>query len=109
MLPRWALIWRHSRSGRSPSCGNGSTGSSSAPTTRQTVGGRYISEATEARDRILREWDTYTYRLAYDHLTARALDTLAGIVAVGGHLLRPGGRLWGIARVAPGGGSRGRA
>ncbi|WP_017907549.1 16S rRNA (guanine(527)-N(7))-methyltransferase RsmG, partial [Xanthomonas sp. SHU 199] len=30
---------------------------------------------------------------AYDLLTARALDTLAGIVAVGGHLLRPGGRL----------------
>ncbi|MCF7749318.1 16S rRNA (guanine(527)-N(7))-methyltransferase RsmG [Bacillus subtilis subsp. subtilis] len=30
---------------------------------------------------------------AYDHLTARAMDTLAGIIAVGGHLLRPGGRL----------------
>ncbi|MEG2802756.1 16S rRNA (guanine(527)-N(7))-methyltransferase RsmG [Stenotrophomonas sp.] len=29
----------------------------------------------------------------YDHLTARAMDTLAGIIAVGGHLLRPGGRL----------------
>ena len=36
--------------------------------------GRYISEATEARDRILREWDTYTYRLAYDHLAAHADD-----------------------------------
>ena len=31
-------------------------------------GGRYISEATEAKDSILREWDTFTYRLAYDHL-----------------------------------------
>lgn len=37
-------------------------------------GGRFISEATEARDRILREWDTYTYRLAYDHLAAHADD-----------------------------------
>lgn len=32
------------------------------------TGGRYISEATEAKDRILREWDNFTYRLAYDHL-----------------------------------------
>lgn len=38
------------------------------------AGGRYISEATEARDRILREWDTYTYRLAYDHLQAHPDD-----------------------------------
>lgn len=30
---------------------------------------------------------------AYDCLTARALDTLAGIIAVGGHLLRPDGHL----------------
>lgn len=30
---------------------------------------------------------------AYDQLTARAMDTLAGILAVGGHLLAPGGRL----------------
>lgn len=37
-------------------------------------GGRYISEATEARDRILREWDTYTYRQAYDHLLAHPDD-----------------------------------
>lgn len=29
----------------------------------------------------------------YDLITARALDRLAGIVRVGGHLLRPGGRL----------------
>ena len=29
----------------------------------------------------------------YDQLTARAMDTLAGIVRVGGHLLRPGGVL----------------
>lgn len=29
----------------------------------------------------------------FDAITARALDTLAGIVAAGGHLLRPGGRL----------------
>jgi len=37
-------------------------------------GGRFISEATEARDRILREWDTYTYRQAYDHLLAHPDD-----------------------------------
>ena len=36
--------------------------------------GRFISEATEARDRILREWDTYNYRLAYDQLAAHADD-----------------------------------
>lgn len=30
---------------------------------------------------------------AYDQVTARAMDTLAGILAVGGHLLAPGGRL----------------
>ena len=37
-------------------------------------GGRFISEATEAKDQILREWDTYTYRLAYDHLVAHPDD-----------------------------------
>ncbi len=29
----------------------------------------------------------------YDQITARAMDTLAGILQVGGHLLSPGGRL----------------
>ncbi|MDL5364092.1 16S rRNA (guanine(527)-N(7))-methyltransferase RsmG [Xanthomonas sp. NCPPB 2654] len=38
---------------------------------------------------------------AYDVLTARALDTLAGIVAVGGHLLRPGGRLLAMKGMRP--------
>ena len=38
------------------------------------TGGRYISEATEAKDWILREWDTYTYRQAYDHLIAHPDD-----------------------------------
>jgi GTPase SAR1 family protein len=38
------------------------------------TGGRYISEATEAKDRILREWDTYAYRQAYDHLTLHPDD-----------------------------------
>lgn len=38
------------------------------------TGGRFISEATEAKDRVLREWDTYTYRLAYDHLAAHSDD-----------------------------------
>ncbi len=38
---------------------------------------------------------------AYDHLTARAMDTLAGIIRVGGHLLRPGGRLLAMKGVYP--------
>ncbi len=38
------------------------------------AGGRYISEATEAKDGILREWDNYAYRLAYDHLQAHPDD-----------------------------------
>ncbi|WP_434031704.1 16S rRNA (guanine(527)-N(7))-methyltransferase RsmG [[Pseudomonas] boreopolis] len=38
---------------------------------------------------------------AYDHLTARALDTLDGIVAVGGHLLKPGGTLLAMKGVYP--------
>jgi GTPase SAR1 family protein len=37
-------------------------------------GGRYISEATEAKDRILRAWDTDTYRRAYDHLATHPSD-----------------------------------
>jgi hypothetical protein len=37
-------------------------------------GGRYISEATEAKDRVLRAWDTDTYRRAYDHLVAHPND-----------------------------------
>jgi hypothetical protein len=38
------------------------------------AGGRFISEATEAKDQILRTWDVYTYRLAYDHLLAHPDD-----------------------------------
>jgi GTPase SAR1 family protein len=38
------------------------------------AGGRYISEATEAKDRVLREWDAYAYGLAYDHLSAHPDD-----------------------------------
>ena len=38
---------------------------------------------------------------AYDIITARALDRLAGILAVGGHLLRPGGRLLALKGVYP--------
>ena len=37
-------------------------------------GGRYISEATEAKDRVLRAWDTDTYRRAHDHLAAHPND-----------------------------------
>ncbi len=38
---------------------------------------------------------------AYDALTARALDTLAGIIDVGGHLLKPGGNLLAMKGVMP--------
>jgi 16S rRNA (guanine527-N7)-methyltransferase len=38
---------------------------------------------------------------AYDALTARALDVLAGIIDVGGHLLKPGGRLLAMKGMRP--------
>lgn len=38
---------------------------------------------------------------AFDAITARALDSLAGIIAVGGHLLAPGGRLLAMKGVRP--------
>lgn len=38
---------------------------------------------------------------AYDALTARALDVLDGIIAVGGHLLKPGGQLLAMKGVRP--------
>ncbi|HYM86242.1 MAG TPA: 16S rRNA (guanine(527)-N(7))-methyltransferase RsmG, partial [Pseudoxanthomonas sp.] len=38
---------------------------------------------------------------AYDAITARALDTLAGIIKVGGHLLKPGGRLLAMKGIRP--------
>lgn len=38
---------------------------------------------------------------AFDVITARALDRLAGIIAVGGHLLAPGGRLLAMKGVRP--------
>ena len=37
----------------------------------------------------------------YDAITARALDTLTGIIRVGGHLLKPGGRLLAMKGVRP--------
>jgi 16S rRNA (guanine527-N7)-methyltransferase len=38
---------------------------------------------------------------AYDAITARALDTLVGIIEVGGHLLKPGGKLLAMKGVRP--------
>jgi 16S rRNA (guanine527-N7)-methyltransferase len=37
----------------------------------------------------------------YDMITARALDRLAGIIEVGGHLLKPGGKLLAMKGVQP--------
>ena len=38
---------------------------------------------------------------AFDAITARALDTLVGIIEVGGHLLKPGGKLLAMKGVRP--------
>jgi hypothetical protein len=38
------------------------------------AGGRFISEAIEAKDHILREWDAYAYRQAYDYALAHPDD-----------------------------------
>jgi len=38
---------------------------------------------------------------AYDAITARALDVLPGIIKVGGHLLKPGGRLLAMKGMRP--------
>ncbi|MFO0956008.1 MAG: hypothetical protein U0800_00930 [Isosphaeraceae bacterium] len=37
-------------------------------------GGRYLNEAIDARDRLLRLWDDHSYRLAYDHHAAHPDD-----------------------------------
>jgi hypothetical protein len=39
-------------------------------------GGRFLSEAIEAKERILGEWDAYAYRQAYDHLAAHPDDVV---------------------------------
>ena len=38
------------------------------------TGGRFISEAALAKDDILRQWDAYAYRQAYDHAIAHPDD-----------------------------------
>jgi hypothetical protein len=38
------------------------------------AGGRFVSEAIEAKDRILDEWDVYAYRQAFDHAAAHPDD-----------------------------------
>jgi hypothetical protein len=38
------------------------------------TGGRFLSEATEAKDQILRQWDTHSYRQAYDYQAAHPDD-----------------------------------
>jgi GTPase SAR1 family protein len=43
-------------------------------------GGLHTSEAREAKDRILRDWDDDAYRVAYDLLTAHA-DDVEGVAA----------------------------
>ena len=55
----------------------------------------------QAVDAIVRCEDGYDLLPGNIDLTARAMDTLAGIIAVGGHLLRPGGRLLAMKGVVP--------
>ena len=38
------------------------------------TGGRFVSEAMEAKDRILGEWDVYAYRQAFEHAMAHPDD-----------------------------------
>ena len=38
------------------------------------TGGRFVSQAMEAKDRILGEWDIYAYRQAFDHALAHPDD-----------------------------------
>ncbi len=38
------------------------------------AGGRHLSEAIEAKDQILRQWDTYSFRQAYDYSIAHPDD-----------------------------------
>ncbi|WP_165070759.1 TRAFAC clade GTPase domain-containing protein [Paludisphaera rhizosphaerae] len=40
------------------------------------AGGRFVSEAIEARDRILRDWDAHAYRQAYDHAAGHPDDVV---------------------------------
>jgi len=42
--------------------------------TAHQAGGRFVSEAIEAKDRVLREWDSYAYRQAFDHAIAHPED-----------------------------------
>jgi 16S rRNA (guanine527-N7)-methyltransferase len=53
------------------------------------------ARVAESRAEALDEPDTY------DAITARALDTLAGIIRVGGHLLKPGGKLLAMKGIRP--------
>ena len=57
------------------------------------AGGRFISEAMEAKDRILREWDLSAYRQAYDHLVAHPDDVAEAARRLREYLRdQPGGR-----------------
>ncbi len=38
------------------------------------AGGQFVSEAIEAKDHILRQWDVYSYRQAFDHWQAHPDD-----------------------------------
>lgn len=37
-------------------------------------GGKFVSEAMDAKSQILKDWDLYTYRQAYDHLVSHPED-----------------------------------
>lgn len=58
------------------------------------------ARVAESRAEAL-DLDTDNCGIAYDAITARALDTLAGIIKVGGHLLKPGGTLLAMKGIQP--------
>ena len=53
------------------------------------------TRVAESRAEALQEPGTY------DAITARALDSLSGIIKVGGHLLKPGGKLLAMKGIRP--------
>ena len=58
------------------------------------------ARAAESRAEAL-DLDADNRGIAYNAITARALDTLDGIIKVGGHLLKPGGKLLAMKGVRP--------
>lgn len=69
---------------------------------REAVRTLELSNARVAESRAeALDVDVHNGGAAYETITARALDTLPGIIEVGGHLLGPGGRLLAMKGLRP--------